>query len=175
MSDKLYFRADDIPQRYIDYLVEWGRGAMDRELAGLVLASFSIGFAEKWRIFAEELSSFQRDELIKVFKDEQKKFFELSVEHPLDLMNLVAKEVCIMFIFATYMGLESSPTEEAAFCRKITSKAIDETVENVLNTLKKEEWQQNGEAFVYLWRHAMPESHFCWELYPGLDGIPETI
>lgn len=60
------------------------------KLVKLIYPSFSLSFKEKKRVIEEfpNLSQFQQDKLIKVFKEEREKFVELQEDHPEDIWQL---------------------------------------------------------------------------------------
>lgn len=64
------------------------------EFFDLLEHSLSLDLLEKKKVIDKvpELSQFQFDELIKVFKEEREKFRELAWKHPEDIKKLLAKQ-----------------------------------------------------------------------------------
>lgn len=83
-----------------------------------VKESLSLNIMEKTRIlesfFDSNLSTFQINELMKVFKEEKQKFTELAAEHPDDIIKLVRisssdwLELCNTFQHLPQLPVESN-------------------------------------------------------------------
>ena len=84
--DQYKSRQEQLSQTYPDV------GLFD-EVSEATLESFSLNPAEKFKVLEAlpNLSQFQKDELVKVFKEERAKFRELAQLHPEDIVKLTIR------------------------------------------------------------------------------------
>ncbi len=171
----LYVGHEDIPLCLGRFLVGVGQGRFDLPLARKLLASYSLDFAERWRVATTELSQFQVDSLTQVFDEEREKFAHLQQDHATDIMKLAAKTVCTAFLFCRYFGMELRPELEAALCRRLVRRAVRRGALEHLHQLSESAWRANGRLFSWFWRHAMPPQHVAWTIPGDMAHVPAAV
>lgn len=172
----LPIEGDDYPVSLIRHITSCGHGNFTEHLARELLASYSLNLQEKYRVVQTELCEFQAIELSKVFAEERTKFVELYIEHPRDILKLLAKNFYISITLARLLGMQITKNQETAFCKRIALRAKKRGVETHLDRLRDNDWTEYHDTFRWLWRHAITNgptisNHPAWSDIPAVPDV----
>lgn len=153
----------DFPLFLVRRLVEVGQGHFDEQLAYAVIGSCSLDFHEKVRVIDATLIEFQHDELISTFQHEADQFEALYLEHPKDVLKLVARQIFTAFMLGRHYGLVLSDKLEDAYARRMVRRVVRRGALPVIESVLTPEVCQTEPLMVWLWRHALPAGHPVWQ------------
>ncbi|MBS9783057.1 MAG: hypothetical protein KGV46_00700 [Pasteurella sp.] len=126
---KLKFYTPDFPDKVInDFITVISPKEYDsidfHDFFQILFKSISLGLSEKKRVLdaLPKLSEFQYIELIKLFKEESKKFKKLSVKHPANTIELISKSIIVFFCLARNYGVIN---QDNATERKLIISMLD--------------------------------------------------